>query len=205
MSEMDLSWLGLFAGIGVAAACGLRAFLPLLFIGIGARIGLIELHSGSEWLASDPALLCFGAATVFEIAADKIPVVDHVLDVIGTVLRPAAAGLGAYALLVNWPTPWAQIMALLLGGGALALHAVKAKLRLGSSAVTLGHANPLLSVAEDATAATLLIAAILAPLIAFLLVVLLFVALARRRRRRLAAASGPHMTPGTSDRLASRP
>jgi hypothetical protein len=179
-------WLALLSGIGVAAAFGLRAFLPLLLIGLAARLGWIELHAGSEWLAGTPTLICFGVATVVEIAADKIPVVDHVLDTVATVLRPVAAWLGTYAVLAHWPAPWAQIAALMLGGGALALHAVKAKLRLGSTAVTLGHANPAISVAEDATATTLLVVSLLAPLAALLLVAVLVWVIARGRRRRAA-------------------
>ena len=46
---MDVSWLlALAAGVGIAAACGLRAFLPLLFLGAAARLGLIHLRPGSE-------------------------------------------------------------------------------------------------------------------------------------------------------------
>ena len=55
---MDLSlWLALLAGVGVAAASGLRAFLPLLVLGIAARLGMIELQPGARWLASSPALV----------------------------------------------------------------------------------------------------------------------------------------------------
>ena len=51
-----------------------------------------------EWLAHDFALVALGVATVVEIAADKIPVVDHVLDVLGLAVRPAAAWLASYAV-----------------------------------------------------------------------------------------------------------
>jgi hypothetical protein len=183
---MDLSfgmWLALVSGIAIAAACGLRAFLPLLALGIAGRFGVLELKSGSEWLTSDLALICFGFATVVEIAGDKIPVVDHALDFVGTLIRPAAAWLGAYSVLVHWPTPWAQIAAGALGGGALAVHAIKAKLRLGSSVVSLGQGNPWLSATEDIVASAILLTALLAPLIALLLVVLLVWTLSRRRKR----------------------
>ena len=76
----------------------------------------------------------------------------------------------------------------MLGGGALLLHAAKAKLRLGSTAVTFGHGNPLLSLAEDATAAMLLVAAILAPIVSLFLVILAVWALGARRRKRAVAA-----------------
>jgi hypothetical protein len=174
-------WLALLTGVGVAAACGLRAFLPLFALGLGARFGVIELEPHVRWLAGNEALACFGLATVVEILGDKVPVVDHVLDTIGTFLRPLAAWLGAYAVLVHWPTPWGQIVAIVLGTGALALHALKAKLRLGSTAVTLGTGNPLLSLAEDLGAVLLLLTALLVP--ALILVVLIALALFAWRRR----------------------
>jgi hypothetical protein len=148
---VETNWLlALAAGVGIAAACGLRAFLPLLFLGIATRFGLIHLRAGSDWLATDLALIALGIATLLEIAADKIPVVDHALDAVATVLRPVAAWLGAFAVLGQWPAPWSQIAALVLAGLTLGIHALKSTVRIGSTATTLGHANPLLSGVEDA-------------------------------------------------------
>ena len=178
-------FLALLAGLAVAAVAGLRAFLPLFAIGLAALLGLLEVHTGARWLASDPALVCLGFATVLEIAADKLPVVDHALDVVGTVVRPAAGAFAAYGVLVHWPTPWAQILAVILATGTLAVHSVKTQLRLGSTAATLGHANPLVSVGEDVVSLATLVAALLAPLVGLLLVVIVVgagIGLARRAR-----------------------
>ena len=182
--------LALASGIAVAAACGLRAFMPLLAIGLAGRFGLIPLRSGADWLAGDLALWTLGIATVLEIAADKVPVVDHALDAVGIVVRPAAAWLGAYAVLDGWGSPWAQLAALVLGAGALAVQGVKAKTRLGSSALTGGHANPLLSALEDAGAAVLIAAAILVPLVAIVLLLVIVWAARRWRRRKTSAILG---------------
>ena len=166
--NVDMNWLlALAAGVGIAAACGLRAFLPLLFLGVATRAGLIHLRPGSEWLATDLALLALGIATALEIAADKIPVLDHALDVVATVLRPAAAWLGAFAVLGQWPSPWSQIAALVLASLTLGLHALKSTVRVGSTATTLGHANPLLSTVEDAMS-FLFCWAVIVPLLALL-------------------------------------
>jgi hypothetical protein len=179
---MDVSlWLALLSGIAVAAACGLRAFLPLLLLGLAARVGLIQLRGGVEWLAGDTALIALGVATVLEVAGDKLPAVDHALDVAGTVLRPAAAWLGAFAVLQAWPTPWAQIAAIVLGTTALGVHGLKSTLRLGSSATTLGAANPVVSAVEDALAFVTMAVAVLAPVLAIALPVLLVLAFRRRR------------------------
>ena len=173
-------WLALASGIAVAAACGLRAFLPLFLLGLAGRLGLISLRSGASWLSSDLALLTLAVATVVEVVADKVPVVDHALDTIATVLRPAAAWLGAYAVLQAWPTPWAQIAAIVLGTTALAVHGLKAKLRLGTTIATLGHLNPFVSLIEDAIALVTMAVAILVPALAILIPVLLIIAFRRR-------------------------
>ena len=89
---MDPSmFIALIAGIGIAAAAGLRAFLPLFAMGIAQRFGIIGLHAKFEWLSSDVALVALGAATLIEVLADKVPVVDHFLDMAATFLRPIAA------------------------------------------------------------------------------------------------------------------
>lgn len=179
---METSWLlALAAGVGIAAACGLRAFLPLLFLGAAARMELIHLRPGSEWIASDAALLALAIATVLEIAADKIPVVDHALDAVATVLRPAAAWLGAFAVLGAWPSPWGQLAAFFLASITLGLHTLKSAVRVGSTATTLGHANPVLSGAED-FASFLLCWAVIVPLAALLAVALGAWLLLRARR-----------------------
>ncbi|HYM80652.1 MAG TPA: DUF4126 domain-containing protein [Candidatus Limnocylindria bacterium] len=196
---MDLSLgLALLSGVAIAAACGLRAFLPLFALGLAGRLGWVTLQPAVDWLAGDHALWALGVAMALEIAADKIPVVDHVLDLFGTVLRPAAAWLGAYAVLGAWPTPWAQLAALALGATALAVHGLKAKLRLGSTAVTLGQANPVVSIAEDVLAFLALLAAIVLPILALAIPLLLLWAFTRRSRRAVSPASGSPLSPGGS-------
>ena len=185
--------LALAAGVAIAAASGLRAFLPLLGVGLAGRFLHLPLNEGTRWLSSDLALFALGVAAVVEIAGDKIPVVDHALDVIGTFLRPAAAAVAAYAMLDQMPAPWNALAALALGGSALLVHATKAKVRLGSTATTLGSANPLLSLLEDGTVIAIVAVAILLPLLALLVIVLgivLFVRWRRSRRRREIVPTG---------------
>src|SRR4029450_888197 len=103
-----LPTLGL--AIALAAWAGFRAWLPLLLAGAVARAGWLDLGPGFQFLASNKALAIFAVASVIELVGDKIPVVDHTLDVIGTPLRPAAGGrppppplLGVSALLPRPP------------------------------------------------------------------------------------------------------
>jgi len=154
------------AGIAIAAACGLRAFLPLLALSLGVRFDLVRVDHAAEWIASTPALVTLVWATVLEIAADKIPAIDHLLDLIATGLRPAAAGLAAWCTFEALHPAIGIAAALVLGGGAMGLHVAKAKVRLGSSMLTLGNANPVLSFIEDAISAGLSALALLAPIAA---------------------------------------
>ena len=175
--------LAVVTGITLAAACGLRAFLPLLAVGFAARFGLIRLGSAFDWLAGNPALIALGVATVIEIAADKIPIVDHALDVAGTLLRPAAAVIAVLGVAPHLPAGLAALLALAAGAGALGVHAVKAKARIGSTALTLGHLNPLLSFAEDGTVILVVAAAVLVPIFALAVMATILVVLWRRRTR----------------------
>lgn len=175
--------LAVVSGIALASACGLRAFLPLWILGLLGRVHVISLGGNLEWLSHDFALVALGVATVVEIAADKIPIVDHALDVFGLVARPAAAWLSSYAVFHGWPTPWGQGAALALALLALGIQVAKAKLRIGTTALTLGHANPLVSVLEDLASLVMALAAVLAPFVALIVVLALFAAAVARRRR----------------------
>src|SRR5437762_495318 len=68
-------------GIALASCAGLRAFLPLFVTGALGRLGWISLSPSFEWLSSWPALVIFGVAVGTEMLGDKIPIVDHLLDV----------------------------------------------------------------------------------------------------------------------------
>jgi hypothetical protein len=195
VQHAPLLLMAVLGGAAVAAAAGLRAFLPLFVLGLASRFGIVHLAHGAAWMASEPALVCLGTATLLEIAGDKIPAVDHALDFVGTIVRPAAAAVGAYGMLVGWPAPWAQLIALLLGTGAFAMNLAKAKLRLGSSAVSLGAANPVLSVLEDVVSIGMLLVGLLAPLLILVLLVAAAWAWSRRMSRAPAAVERPPATP----------
>jgi len=186
-TEMQIG-LALLAGVAIAAATGLRAFLPLFLIGLAARFDLIGLNENVRWLADTNVLIALGAATILEIAADKVPIVDHALDSIATFIRPVAAWIGAYAMLIHWPTPWAAAVATLLAGGSLAVHALKGVVRIGSTATTAGTANPVVSTAEDALALSLVVMAVIVPVLAVIMLVGVVWMIRRRRRRAVAPA-----------------
>lgn len=168
--EVSTVVTGLCMGLALAATCGLRAFLPLFVVSLLSHLGHIELSDGFEWMSSTSAVAGLGAAVLLELLADKIPVVDHVLDTVAVIVKPLAAMIAAASVMTELDPMLSTVVGLVLGGTmAQGVHLVKAKLRLLSSALTATVANPFLSIIED-------VLALMATILAFLLPVLLFVA-----------------------------
>ena len=176
--------------IGLAACAGLRAWLPLLLAGGLSRAGLITLGSSFSFLGSNRALMLFGAATLIEIAGDKIPAVDHALDMLSTVLRPAAGALLAASVMWKIEDPLVALaMGVAVGApAALVPHAAKSVLRAASTTFTGGLANPVISVAEDVLAVGMFVLTVIVPLVAALLLLAVAVFVVRRLARRSAPA-----------------
>jgi hypothetical protein len=188
--------LALAAGILLAASAGLRVFMPLFGAGLAVRFLDWPVSEGVEWLASDAGLLALGAATAVELIADKVPVVDHVLDAVHTVAGPVAGALVAFGAFAEMPPALALVLALAVGAPvAGGVHALAASARMGSTVATGGAANPAVSAAEDGISVAAITIAVLLPVLAVLgaLVVIGLVgwALARRRARAGAAPGGP--------------
>ena len=96
--------------IALAASAGLRAWLPLLLASGLSRLGVLDLGPSFQFLASNKALVLFAVATAIELVGDKIPAVDHALDVIGTPLRPAAGALLAASVLGTVADPLTSVV-----------------------------------------------------------------------------------------------
>lgn len=189
MENADLIAALQTAGLAIAlAACaGLRAWLPLLLAGLLSRLDLLQLGPTFGFLSDVRTLAVLALATVLEIAADKVPALDHALDGISTVLRPAAGTLLAASVLGNVSDPLtAWVLGAAVGAPAsLVPHAAKTGLRLASTAFTAGLANPLVSLLEDLATLLLFALAVLVPLlIAALLLVTATLVLRRLLRRR---------------------
>ena len=186
---MSVLITSLLLGLGLAASCGLRTFLPLLMMGLAARfhLGGVTLNEHLSWVSSTPSLVALGFATVAELAADKIPVVDHFLSLVGSFTRPLAAALAVAAAFQHSDPGTAALAGIVLGvPTALAVHTVQTGTRLASTATTAGIANPFISLLEDVIAFGAATVALMTPLIVpvvLLLLLLGFWALARRVRR----------------------
>ncbi len=175
-------------GIGLAASTGLRAFLPVFVVGVLGRLDLVPLRESFEWLGSTPALVIFGTAVVLEVLGDKIPGVDHFLDMAGTVIKPAAGALVVVAALAEFPPLYAAVIGLLVGGSVSgSVHVAKAGLRAIVTGATVGTANPAVSATEDSLSLGGALLAIFYPVIfllaTFTAALLLLYAWRRRRRQ----------------------
>lgn len=170
--------LSFAVGLGLAAACGFRVFIPMLVMSLAARADYLTMGDDFQWIASTPALVTFGLATAFEIGAYYIPFLDNILDTIAT---PSAvvAGIVATASQVSEIHPffgWA--VAIIAGGGAAGLvQGLTTVGRQFSSLATVGFGNPIFSTVEaGASIVFTLLAVFVAPLAAILVLLLLFVA-----------------------------
>lgn len=186
--------LELLTGAGLAAAAGLNAYVPLLGLGLLARFtGLVTLPSGWDWLTNDWVMIILGCLLVIEMFVDKVPVLDTVNDVLGTVIRPAAggmvfaAGTGSETVAVTDPEAFlnsSQLWPVLIGVAiALVPHLLKAIARPALNAATVGVAAPVASAAEDGASIVLTVCAIVVPVLGFLLALLAVWLLIRRGRR----------------------
>ena len=160
-------------GIGLAASCGFRVFVPMLVAAIAAKTGLLPLNESFQWLGSWAAIVALGTATVVEIIAYYIPFIDNLLD---TITTPMAIGAGTLLLtsvlpidneLVKW------ITGLVVGGGTAAtVQGGTVLTRLASTKLTAGVGNHVVTTGEHAAAFGSSILSLFIPLIIAVLVIL---------------------------------
>ncbi|MGH8285168.1 MAG: DUF4126 domain-containing protein [Steroidobacteraceae bacterium] len=194
MNDLDVL-LSVALGTGLAAAVGLRVFLPLFVMSIAAHSGHLELSGQFEWLATLPAMVMLGVAATLEVLAYYFPGVDNLLDTIATPAAILAGTVAAVAVMTDLPPIVKWTAAVIAGGGAAGLtQSVTALLRAKSTVTTGGLANPVIATGELGGSLLVAILAIAAPLIA-LIVIVLFVWLGVRLVRRLRP---PHPPPAPS-------
>ena len=187
--------LASLTGLGLSAAAGLNAYIPLVLVGVLARFtDVVTLPGPYRWIQSGWALGVVSALLVAELVLDKVPVVDHVNDAVQTLVRPTVGGVifaATTAAAQADASPWMQAhpwVGVLLGVAVAGLvHATKATARPLVNATTVGTATPVVSAAEDAASLGMSLVAVFLPVL--VVVVLLLVAwavyaLARRARAR---------------------
>lgn len=160
---------------GLAFASGINAYLPLLSFALAVDLWPERYSINPEFafLAQWWCLVILAVLTLADFVADKIPGIDHVWDMLHTVLRPVAGALVAAAA-SHVSGGWLPVI-LALGAGLAALtHTTKATVRVTSTATTAGFLNTGLSIVEDIAVVLSVLASLLVPLV-MLVVVIIFV------------------------------
>jgi hypothetical protein len=190
---MEATILSIAVGVGLAAACGFRIFVPFLIISVAARADYLTLAGGFEWMESTTALIAFATATALEIGAYYVPFVDNLLDTVTTPSALVAGTLAAASQVTDMDPFLAWSVAIVAGGGAAgAVQGLTAVTRQLSSLATAGFGNPIVSTAEAAASVGMAAMAIFVPLLAaFTLLVLAFFAARKLLSRRKTAAVEP--------------
>lgn len=200
-------------GLGLSSAAGLNAYVPLLLVGSLARFtDLLPLGTAWQWLEHPATLVILCVLLVVEFAADKIPALDTINDVIQTVVRPTSGGItfGAGASTVEISAITGEASGADGGNGfslgpvlagvvvALIFHVVKSLARPVANAMTFGCAAPIISFLEDVVSFFTALFAVLVPLLILVIFPLMVgggVWMMRRRRRLKRDAEGAQ-TPG---------
>jgi hypothetical protein len=195
MAGADVA-LSIALGVGLAAAVGLRVFLPMLVVSVAAYSGHLPLSSGFAWLASAPALLMLAIAAVLEIVAYYIPGVDNLLDALATPAALIAGTIVSAAVMADLPPLVKWTTAVIAGGGAAGLtQGITSLLRLKSTTLTAGLGNHVVASGELGGALALSLLALAAPVLA-IAVVAVFCWFAIRLLRRLFRKAQPAVSAG---------
>jgi hypothetical protein len=148
----------------LSSVAGLRAALTILAVSIAVHAHAFAPPPALAWLGSDTTLYIVAALAIADFAGDKIPIVDHALHAIHTVLAPAAGGIAAASLDPTGGTS-AGVVGLIGAANALGIHGIKSATRVGTSAVSFGFLTPVVSLIEDVVAVIGLAIAFVAPFV----------------------------------------
>ena len=188
--------LAVSMGISLSAACGFRVFVPLLAVSLAVRYAGLGVNDSFSWVGSDAALICLSVATVVEMLAYYIPLVDHALDAVNTPLALIAGAVITCGLLPDMPD-FAQWSIGIIGGAgtAGAIQTGTASLRGVSTATTATIGNPILATLENILSILGAILAIVVPVIAIIGLLIIGYILYRIIRR--LRSRKPQATPAT--------
>jgi hypothetical protein len=170
---MDI--FGIFSAFGLSASAGLNAYIPLLTISLLARFtNLIKLGEPWDLLTSWWIIGLLVFLSLIEFFADKIPLVNHINDIVMTFVRPAAGAI-AFASAANVITEVHPVFSIGLGlviaGG---VHVVKsAVIRPVVTATTGGAGHIPVSITEDIISTVLSILSIVLPILIACLLILI--------------------------------
>jgi len=169
------TFLSIFLGIGLSASVGFRVFLPLFALSLAAYFNVWELNESWLWVGNTTAVITLGIATLVEIGAYYIPVIDNALDTIAIPLATIAGTAVMVSTVADLSPVITWALAIIAGGGtAAAVKSSASATRLGSTVSTAGLGNPVVSTIETGTSIVLSIVSIFIPVLAIILVIFIF-------------------------------
>ena len=163
---MDIG--NIFSAFGLSASAGLNAYIPLLIVSLVGRFfpSVLKLSEPWDTLTNWWIIGLLILLSVIEFFADKVPAVNHINDVIQTIVRPVAGAIlfAASATTITEVSPILSLAAGLLVAGSV--HAAKAgAMRPAVTATTGGTGNVVVSILEDIVSTILSILAIIIPIV----------------------------------------
>jgi hypothetical protein len=168
--------MGYFTALGLSTAAGLNAYIPLLTVGLLSRYtDLFDLPAPWDRLGDPLVLGIVGFVGLADFIGDKVPIVDHVLHVIGLAVAPVVGGLLALATATTFDIDPGLTVGLGVAA-ALATQLGRTAARPVSTATTGGGGNPIVSFAEDGVSGALSITALVWPVVTAVLAVIVLVA-----------------------------
>ncbi|BAO77167.1 hypothetical protein WPG_2937 [Winogradskyella sp. PG-2] len=149
--------------------------MPLFALSLATYFGKWDLNESWLWIGSSTAVITLGIATLVEIAAYYIPVIDNLLDTIAIPLATIAGTAVMVSTVADLSPVVTWALAIIAGGGtAAAVKSSASTTRLGSTISTAGIGNPLVSSIETGTSLVMSIVSIFLPIVAIILVIFIF-------------------------------
>ena len=171
-------------GVGLSSIAGVRAYLPLVLVGLFARLGFFTLPASFGFIDNWAVIGAFLALALAETGLDKVPALDSILDIVQTPLR-IVSGAVLFAVALQEGIDVGAIPELATGGVLAGVVAgLKAFLRPPANVASAGVSAPFLSTFEDVVALVGGVIAVLVPLVPIALVAFLLYFFFRIRRRR---------------------
>jgi hypothetical protein len=174
-------FLSICLGVGLAACSGFRVFIPLLMSNVAIHFGLVNVADGFEFMGTWTTFAVLASAAALELVGYYVPLVDNLLD---TVAIPASIAAGtllttSFVQIDNPVLHWG--LGLMIGGGTAGfVQTSTSLLRLASTKLSGGVANPILATVENTAAIGLSLLTFWLPVIAFAVVFLLIVWLIKK-------------------------
>jgi hypothetical protein len=165
---------GLLSAFGLSASAGLNAYIPLLVVALLGRFtNLLKLSPPWDTLTNGWVIALLVLLIAIEFFADKVPAINHLNDLLQTVVRPAAGAIlfAASARAISELHPVLALSCGLLVAGSV--HAVKSlAVRPAVTATTAGAGNVPVSIAEDILSTLLSILSVVIPLLIAMIIIL---------------------------------